>query len=201
MTAEDYAWFEGTALSYAYCMTLVRGVGAAEALSRINGEVVDRSAGLTAFIKYAQDNSPWFGREDQRLVIGATELDGWTLLLESNGFLGVTTEVIQPLSDGTRVVSHYCNVDAEDRFCWMEDGELRVRFEPLFPYRRDGAEPDSLIEPMLDLGFDLRDNEDRNYDNHTAATFALTEHLTGIRITQELLDGANYLCALAPLPR
>lgn len=61
-------------------------------------------------------------------------------------------------------VSHYCNVDADDRFCWMEDGEPRVRFEPLFPYYRDGAEPDSLVEAMLQVGFDLRD-----YDNHTDA--------------------------------
>jgi hypothetical protein len=201
VNAEDYAWFEGTALSYAYCMTLVRGLGAAEALRRINGEPVERTAGLAAFIRYAQDHSPWSDRADNRFVVGGTELDGWTLLLESNGFLGVTAGVIQPLSDGTRVVSHYRNVDGEDRFCWMEDGELRVRFAPLFPYNRGGADPDSLIEPMVEFGFDLSDDEDRDYENHRAATFALTEHLTGIRITQDLLDSADYLCAKAPLPR
>ncbi|HWD78252.1 MAG TPA: DUF6461 domain-containing protein [Kribbella sp.] len=201
MKAEDYSWFQQTVVSYAYCLTLVRGLDATEALRRIEGEPGQLVSGLPAFVDFAQRNFPWSGASDQRFCVGATELQGWTLLLESNGFLGVTTEVIQPLSDGTRVVSHYRNVDAEDRFCWMEDGELRVRFEPLFPYHRDGSEPDSLVDVMLQVGFDLRDDEDRDYENHTEAAFALAEHLTGVKLTRETLESADYLCAKAPLRR
>jgi hypothetical protein len=201
MKAEDYNWFSGSPISEAYCMTFVRGLNPAEALRRIEGEPAERVTSLAAFSDFARENCPWSGRADQRFAIGATELDGWTLLVEDNGFLGVTTDIIQPLSDGTRVVSHYRNVDAEDRFCWMEDGELRVRFEPLFPYHRDGSDPDSLVDAMLHFGFDLRDDEDRDFSNHTAATFALTEHLTGVKLTQDLLASADYLCARAPLTR
>ncbi|NUR96356.1 MAG: hypothetical protein HOV67_13985 [Kribbellaceae bacterium] len=83
----------------------------------------------------------------------------------------------------------------------MEDGQLRVRFEPLFPYHRDGSDPDSLVDVMRRVGFDLRDDEDRDYENHTEATFALAEHLTGVKLTREALESADYICAKAPLPR
>lgn len=201
MSAQDYTWFRGTTLDYGYCMTLVRGLSPTEALDRIGGEQLDSRTGLRAFIDFAERNSPWSGREDKRFGVGAVQLDGWVLLVEWNGFLGVTADAIRPLSAGTRVVSHYKNVDAEDRFCWMEDGDLRLRFEPLFPYHRDGSDADGLIEVMRDVGFDLRDDEDRDYELHTEAAFALAEHLTGVRVTQELLDTAEYVCAKAPLKR
>lgn len=52
---------------------------------------------------------------------------------------------------------------------------------------------------MRQVGFDLRDDEDRDYELRTEAAFALAEHLTGVKLTQELLDSADYLCARAPL--
>jgi hypothetical protein len=197
MNAEDYTWFAKTHLYEAYCLTLVRGLGRSDALARIDAEPTGSVFGLMNFINYAYDNASW--RTGSPFPIGAVELDGWTLLVEANGFLGVTAAVIRPLSAGTRVVSHYRNVDAEDRFCWMDDGELRLQFEPLFPYIREGSEPDSLIDVMRQVGFDLRNIEDHDYELHTEAAFALAEHLTGVRLTYELLDTADYLCGLAAL--
>lgn len=54
---------------------------------------------------------------------------------------------------------------------------------------------------MQQVGFDLSDGEDRDYALHTEATLALTEHLTGVRLTAELLDSAEYLCGLAEMKR
>lgn len=46
-----------------------------------------------------------------------------------------------PLSRGHTVVSHFLDVNAVDDFCWYEDGELRLHFEPLFASERDGSVP------------------------------------------------------------
>jgi hypothetical protein len=62
------------------------------------------------------------------LFIGATSVDDWVLAVEPNGFLGVTEQIIVPLSAGTRLVSHFRNVNAVDRFYWVEDGDVRVQF-------------------------------------------------------------------------
>jgi len=193
MKAEDYAWFRRRigSLEVAYCLTLVRGLTPVEALERIDAEPAGRVTGVDAFVtscpsKHAYGS--WY--------VGATALDDWTLLVEWCGLLGVTTKVIEPLSAGTQVVSHYRNVDAEDRFCWMVDGDLRLQFEPLFAYSRTGSDPDGLVDVMQQVGFDLRDIEDRDFELHTEAAFALAEHLTGVRLTAELLESADYLCGL-----
>ncbi|TCO47789.1 hypothetical protein EV646_105346 [Kribbella antiqua] len=202
MSAEDYTWFRDTPFIYGYCLTLVQGIDPGEALRRLDAEPSERATGSRDFTRFAERSHPWAAhRNDGRFGIGAVQLEGWTLLLEWNGFLGVTPEVIRPLSAGTRVVSHHRNVDAEDRFCWMEDGDLRLKFEPLFPFHRSGSDPDGLLDVMERIGFDLRDIEDRDFELNTEAAFALAEHLTGVRVTQELLDTAEYLCGRAPLKR
>src|SRR5262249_20118784 len=73
-------------------------------------------------------------------------------------------------------------------------------FEPLFPADRRGSDPDGLAEVMRQVGFDLRADEDRSYELHTEAAFALADHLTGVRLTPEFLDSATFLCGMAPPP-
>jgi hypothetical protein len=199
VNAQDYAWFDGTPLDYAYCLTLVQGLVPDEALRRIDGELLERRTGLPAFIDFAERNFPWAGRDDQRFTVGVAQLDGWVLLLESNGFLGVTNEFLRRLSAETQVVSHQKNVDGEDQFCWMADGVMRLTFEPFLADRRSGTDPDGLIDVMTQVGFDLRPLEERDPSMRTGASFALAEHLTGVRIAQQSLDTAEYACAKAPL--
>ena len=198
MNAQDYAWFDGTPLDYAYCVTLVRGLDPDEALRRIEGEALERRTGLPAFIDFAQRNFPWAGRDDRRSAVGVVKLDDWLLLLEFNGFLGVTDGFLKPLSAGTQVVSHQKNVDGEDRFCWMVDGVMRLTFQPFLADRRSGSDPDGLTDVMAQVGFDLRPLEERDPSMRTGASFALAEHLTGMTLTQTALDTADYVCAKAP---
>jgi hypothetical protein len=42
-----------------------------------------------------------------------TAIGPWTLVVEPNGFLGVSEEVVVPRSRGTRLVSHFRNVNYE----------------------------------------------------------------------------------------
>jgi hypothetical protein len=78
------------------------------------------------------------------------------LAVEPNGYLGVTEAAVVPLSFGTRLVSHFRNVNAVDHFYWIENGDIRLDFEPLFPADRFGSDPDGLVDVMRQVGFDLR---------------------------------------------
>ncbi|MEU9111070.1 DUF6461 domain-containing protein [Streptomyces sp. NPDC048483] len=75
-----------------------------------------------------------------------------------------------------------------------------ITFEPLFPDRWYGSAPDSLVEGMRIAGFDLSDGGDRGYEPPTEAAFALAAHLTGVRLTAEVLTCATFLCGMAALP-
>jgi hypothetical protein len=199
-TAADYAWVEqGSGLSEAYCLTMVRDLSPEEILARMGAKPEETITGLPQLVEPSYE--AWDDYDGDQMLVGVASLDGWAVAVEINGYIGVTPSVAKPLSTGTRLVSHFRNINAVDHFFWIEDGDIRVTFEPLFPAQRLGSRPDALVEEMQAAGFDLSDDEDRDYTHHTAAAFALAEHLTGVRLTKELLEGAILLCGMAPRPR
>jgi hypothetical protein len=194
----DYAWFEHTQLAYAYCLTLVKNIEPSEALRRIAADNLQRISGLPALTDYCYGQVSFNG--PSRWGIGAVQLDGGSLLVEPNGFLGTRPEIAKLLSQGTELASHYRNVDHDGSFLWVRDGEILVDFEPMFPYGRRGTTPDALVELMTRIGFDLSTGPDRSYDHYTEKAMALAGHLTGLVITPETLASADYLCGLVDPP-
>lgn len=196
-TAADHTWFgeryEG--LMEAYCISLVQGLGPEELLRALGAEPEVRITGVDALHEPSYE-----GWSHDRLFVGAAPLDGWSLMVEANGYLGVTDEAMLPVSRGRRVVSHFRNINAVDHFSWYEDGTVRLHFEPLFANCRDGTHPDELLAEMRESGFDLGE-EDPDHEAHTEAAFALAQRITGIRLTPGLLDSAQFVCAHAPVPR
>jgi hypothetical protein len=201
-TASDYDWFGDRlpGLAEAYCLILARDLAPEEFLARIGARPVPDRTGVDALFEPSMNLWAEHG-DDAGLFIGVTTVAGdggnWALGVEINGFLGVTEQIIVPLSEGTRLVSHFRNVNAADRFCWVEDGDVRLEFEPLFATNRHGSTPDALLSIMQEVGFDLR--EDSDAEHHTEAAFALAERVTGVRITAELLENAVYTCGIAPV--
>ena len=200
--AADYAWADDwvDSLSQAYCLTLARDLTAEEFLMRMGAAPEMTCAGLAELSEAAF--RLWDAAPVRHLLIGVTTVPGrdadWTLGLEVNGFLGVTPEIVTSLSAGTRVVSHYANAGM-NRFYWLDDTDIRLHFEPLFPADRMGAAPEALVDVMRRVGFDLREDGD-NTDGAVAATFALAEHLTGVRLTRDVLDDSVYACGTAAFP-
>ncbi|MFI6297693.1 DUF6461 domain-containing protein [Nonomuraea sp. NPDC050790] len=188
-TTTDYAWADGGALDDPYCLTLVRGLTPEEFMARVDAQTRSRR------------------RLGEGVPFGAAAVPGadWTLVYESDGRLGVTAEAMIPVSTGTRVVSH-CEVgNGRYRFFWAEDGDVRLDFDPLYANDRRGSTPDALLTDMVDIGYDLRDDATLEDVDFTfpliAASFALAERLTGLRITPELLGGLTFLCGEAPSVR
>ncbi|MET8989152.1 DUF6461 domain-containing protein [Nonomuraea wenchangensis] len=162
-TPDDYSWFSPErfpGLADAYCFTYVRGLTPEEVVTRLGVRVEDCSrVTLDGLIR--------------RQTFGAVAVGDWVLLVEACSGLGITEEIIMPLSAGTRLVSHfYLDVDDMDYFYWIDDGKIRFEFAHQEGY------------PIA--------------DPHTGPAFLLAEHLTGITMTPRLLEESTYLCGVVP---
>lgn len=197
-TAADYQWLDERYgdLTEAYCLTLVEKLGPAALLGELAAEPQPTITGVAGLREPAYE----FGDYD-RLFAGVTALGDWSLMVEYNGYLGVTDEAMLPVSRGRTVVSHFRNVNAVDRFCWYRDGTVRLSFEPLFAFDRDGTHPDELLTAMAECGFDLVDTDDPEHDRPTEAAFALAHRITGVRLTPRVLETARFDCGIVPVPR
>ncbi|HEY1920224.1 MAG TPA: DUF6461 domain-containing protein [Streptosporangiaceae bacterium] len=201
-TAADYAWFEDrpAGLAESYCLTMARGLTADEFLARIGARSEQTRNGVEALFEPSMDL--WREHDGDQLLIGVTTVPGddggWALGMEFNGYLGVTEELIVPLSAGTKLVAHSRNIEALSHFYWIEDRDIRLSFEPLFASDREGSTPDALTDVMQRVGFDV--GEDGTNEHPTEASFALAEHLTSVRITPDLLERATYTCGIVAAP-
>jgi Family of unknown function (DUF6461) len=193
-TAADYAWFNHHRLREAYCFSFVRGLDEAEVLRRVGGER-SRPRPLTA--AQAAELSSSFQAGYPQLVL-VTRAGGWAVAVEDNGWEGSRPEVLRALSDGTRAVSVYRNVNAFGQFSHAADGELLVQFEPLFPRRRWGTRPDLLLPQMRAVGLDP-DRDEPPYEDIDTAALALAERVTGVRLDPSMLEGPLLAAEVAPL--
>lgn len=195
-TSGDYLWLREAfpELSEAYCVTLVRGVTPDELLDRF-GVTGDRESlyGVEALVEpsFAQ----WSVHEGDVLFVGAAAVGDWAVAVEVNGYLGVTAELLDRLSAGTRLVSHFRNVNALHRFCLVDDGEIRLDFDALFAWDRGGTDPDAYADLMRAAGLPME--KDGELGNPGAAAFALAEAITGVRLTAQLLARSTFVCGTA----
>lgn len=194
-TATDYTWFEERFpdLAEAHCFTLVHNLAPAELLHRLGGRDEPGLTGEAAIVNAAFDLP-----DNTRQLIAMTTIGVWTLMIEPNGYIGITEEFALPASAGTRWISHFVNINGVDQFLWAEDTVKRVTFEPILPNSRWGTTPDDLVDVMHRIGFHFGP-EIRETDLSVPAAFALAEHLTGIPITPELLEETTFTCGSVPI--
>ncbi|MEV5346306.1 DUF6461 domain-containing protein [Streptomyces achromogenes] len=220
-TAADHTWFEERFpdLAEAYCVTLVRGLMPAELLRRLAGRAEPALTGTDAVVEAACDLVRASDGRRQLLAmatVGDSAVGDWTLLIEPNGYTGVTEDRALPASAGTRWVSHFVNINGLDAFLWAEDTVRRLWFEPCFPDERWGTTPDELLDVMRGVGFSFDDDGEADGENDgepddpdtgdpgtdlsAPAAFALAQHLTGVALTPELLEGTTFTCGSVAVP-
>jgi hypothetical protein len=193
-TAADYAWFDDHWLRQAFCITLVRGLDEVEVLRRLGGERSQARA-LTAVEAGELSVSFHAGYPQLGMVARA---GGWAVAVEDNGWEGSRPEVLRALSRGTQAVSVFSNVNALGYFSDAVDGEVLVQFEPLFPQRRWGSQPDLLLPQMRSVGLDPAWQEPP-YGEVCTAALALAERVTGVRLHPSMLEGPLAAAEIAPL--
>jgi hypothetical protein len=210
VTAHDYAWIRTSPLfrhmmESGYTLTLIRGRSPQEVLRAMEAEPRGTGQGAARLIEADDahrakvDYDYW----DDSYVAGAFKAPGedgdWTVVLGFDGGLGMPCA--ETLSEGGRVVAHSSNGGKPIHlFHWFEDGELRTTFEG--PSARDGSSPDELVPLLREVGFPLtlegEHDENAPAVDGKAAVLALTERLTGIRVTESLLQDAAYELGLVP---
>ncbi|MFC4038651.1 DUF6461 domain-containing protein [Dactylosporangium siamense] len=199
MTAdEDLMLPDDAGLPLDFCVSYVRGVEPDEVLRRLGGEEpVDLHS--VGHFQLAGDDLP-----DGFAVVSAFAAGAWTVLFEANNFLATYDEVIQVLSAGGELVSFYHNEDTSPQFNWAVDGRKIVVLDPTWPEDRHGTDPRRLDATLTRLGFDLThsvtDPGFEHDDLFQKRTFALMEHLTGVRLTEDLLQETVFRCAAVPEP-
>ncbi|MEU0649221.1 DUF6461 domain-containing protein [Streptomyces umbrinus] len=212
VTAHDYAWIRTSplfrhAMESGYTLTLIQGRTPREVLRAMAAEPRGTGEGTAGLIEADDahraevDYDYW----DESYVAGAFSTPGengdWTLVLGFDGGLGIAGACVEALSQGGRVVAHSTNGGKPIHlFHWFEDGELRTTFEG--PSSRDGNTPDELVPMLREVGFPLTPGGEHDESapdvDRKAAVLALAERLTGIRVTESLLQGATYELGLVP---
>jgi len=182
-TADDYRWFSPTPeFGQGYCFTWVRDVVPQQVIERLGGTELER-------ISWEQLVDAGDGEQGtaSRYFIGISRIDGWSLIVEDNGDLGVTDELVRPLSAGTTVVANHRRPDGHGRFLLIEDEQVRLDFDPLAPATITAEMTAAGFVPGIDA------------DTSMAAAFALAERLTGEQLSKILLISRTYLLTSVPV--
>ncbi|GIF24919.1 hypothetical protein BJ973_007177 [Actinoplanes tereljensis] len=180
--ADDYRWFSPTPdFGQGYCFTWVRGLIPQQVIKRLGGKELER-------ISWEQLVQSGDGQQGTayRYFIGITRVDDWSLIVEDNGDLGVTDELVRPLSAGTTVVANYRGADGRGRFLQLSDGRVQLDFDPAAPVTVTAEMSAVGFAPGIDAGTSM------------AASFALAERLTGKQMSRPLLISRTYLFTSVP---
>jgi hypothetical protein len=193
---DDLAWADAypgaePVLEEIFCLTFVRGVDGAEALRRM-GALPDTVATRTRADIDALHNFD-DGYPDVATVL---PLGSWTVVFEPNGFNG--SHLTPVLSRGTEAVSVLRHDYATPAFTYAVDGELITHFDPTFPVRRNGSDPDRLLSRMHDAGFRTAEGDDHDLGGETGRSLRLIEQLTGVLPTFEQLTGPLVSAHIEP---
>ncbi|GAB3399294.1 hypothetical protein GCM10027515_05460 [Schumannella luteola] len=188
-SASDYRWFLDYRLlvDYGYCAATVPGITPRRLLDLLEARGRATAPDLDSLIGASQDAFE-IATVDRQLV-GVRAIGTATLLLQANGWVGVTDELMRPVIDDHEVAAHFLNVNGVDRFHWWSGRRERLAFEPLAFSARHDLDDDVASETLAaltDAGFDLDDGDP---DSPTASAWALAENLTGVRVTEDQLAG------------
>lgn len=107
--------------------------------------------------------------------------DGWTLVIEVNGYRSTDTTKLRTLSQHGQAVVVYDNVNALTTFQYAKDGQLVRQFDPLLY----GIELDIGPKLLQETGISFGAKDDLN---PIAQSLLLTQLLTGVTLTAAEVD-------------
>src|SRR5215831_15951102 len=95
-SAAEYVWFQERfpRVAESYCLTYVRGLTPDDVVERLAATSSGECRGVGVLPQMS--GQTWEEHNGERLLFGATAVDGWTLAVEVNGWLGVTESLLIP---------------------------------------------------------------------------------------------------------
>lgn len=138
-------WITALDLEDSHCITFVRGLEAAEALTRLGAEpeairpmTFDQALDLT----FSEVHS------DLTACAVAVPLGGWIVLVEPNGAEGVARDRARALSAGTEMVSTYVSVNYDQQFLYAREGRILADYGEGMP--QEDQQALSVLEPYIE---------------------------------------------------
>lgn len=186
----DYAWFANSGFAEAFSLILVGGLTPEQLVARMGGRAEDFS-----WMTFDESINAGGHYDYKTEFVAVTTVGDWAFVAQYNSWLGADDEFIVPLSAGTRLVSLYrLDIKGLEEFRWVEDGEIRFAF-----WAQDGFSevPDELVETMEQLD---RDCGEHKWELYRGPGLVLIEHLTGIKLTPQILEGSAYLSGVISKP-
>lgn len=192
--AADYGWFAtNTDLSKGFSFIWVKSLTTHQILERLGGQELER----VFWNQMVGSGDGQRGGSDRYFFGVGRVADDWVLVVEDNDNLGAAKDLLLPLSRGTTVISHYrASTAAPGRLLVLTDRSVDLDFDPLGRAAPTGARANDLASTLSAVGF----GESADPAERTAAAFALTERLTGIAMTQKLLQTKTYLLSSRARP-
>jgi hypothetical protein len=183
-SADSYAWADHWG-DLGFCLVVVDLSDPAEVLGRLVREPATARMTPSEAAAWIEDERRG-GTASYVTVVGATQLDSWTVVLEGDGFETTTQGTLEGLTmRGHRAGVIYRSVNADMQFTWARDGNILRSFDPL-------------LYDVWAVGEVLPEEEGLRFGggSPTASSFALLERLTGLSLTQEFLDDRSerWLC-------
>ena len=159
----------------ALCLTAVWGVAIPDAVLRYDGFPGSRQGALVATDEQVSIRSASLP------VVFVDDCDGWTFLLEDNGYHGTDPQVLTALSRDSLAVSVYWNVNRLSRINYAQAGRLLATFDFVIRQQPYGEDPDRIRPYLSGLAF-------TDQARILAEGVALVEHVTGVRLTRDWLE-------------
>ncbi len=190
---EAFSWVRETVLGEAACITLVQSGDVAAAARGFGGDPgsARRLTLEDARAEFMDEDAdhPWIGVRIVGPYVLAVEVDGWQ---------GSRPEVLERISAGTRAVSTYWNVNGTTRFSCAAAGRVLTSFDPLFPDRRHGDDPDGLESVRAGLPWDAEGADEGALPVPLA--LALAARVTGLPAEPWWFDGIFEVIPVQAVP-
>ncbi|OLT33203.1 hypothetical protein BJF79_07945 [Actinomadura sp. CNU-125] len=189
------------------CVSFFRGLTPADVLYRFfphKGPAEQMSIG-ELWVE-AEEFAHETGGADGGGYVGAVQADGWTVALEPLGWCAVLEEYYTVFSRGCEMVAISRHDYAEDRFVYAAEGEAITVFDPFWPPRRWGSDPDRLCRAMRGVGLPTEPTDERvsarsRVDpDRLTSSFALAAEITGVPFTRDLWNSPLHVAPVAERP-
>ncbi|MGI5273396.1 DUF6461 domain-containing protein [Nonomuraea sp. CA-218870] len=184
MQPPDISWLCGEYAEELYSFIYIRAAPE-QVIARLGGRWEDFTPGPFP------DDPDYYSHSGP---LGVASIGDWTFVFDPD-WLGTREDVITRLSGGTRLVSQAAlAIKYLDYFYWCEDGEIRCAWGGDEGYLTEI--PAELVDTMAEI--------DRLYPSgprlYEGPAFLLVEHLTGIRVTEQLLKSSAFMWGVVPEP-
>jgi Family of unknown function (DUF6461) len=169
-------------LAQAYCLTLVRGLGVDETFARLGADLdASTTFGFCELVGAAYADPAGLDRQ----LAGAAELDGWTLVLEPNGYACTDRRRMRKVSRRTMSVTLYRTADTVQELSINADGRRLSTLDVLSHRWRSVERPGLFDHPVATavVGAD---------PPRGTAGAVLVERFTGVPLSLDLLARLRY---------